>query len=93
MPANKLCSDSVSKNQGQQERARTFTTQTIFDGDPIVDNPLLLSTLLHGLAVMTEKFQFKWPDCVETICVLSLAQGILNHPGALPNVSHQFFYF
>ncbi|XP_034935397.1 uncharacterized protein [Chelonus insularis] len=60
--------------------------KSILDGDPIVENPVLLSTLLHGVAIMTEKFQFKWRDCVETICVLFLAQGILNHSGTLPNI-------
>lgn len=63
-----------------------FTTQTIFDGDPIVDNPLILPILLDGIAIMTNKFQFKWADCLETICVLTLAQGILNNPGAQPNL-------
>lgn len=65
---------------------RNVVRKSILDGDPIVDTPILLSTLLHGVAVMTEKFQFKWSDCVETICVLSLAQEVLNHSGTSANV-------
>lgn len=52
------------------------------EGDPIIDHPILLSSLLNGLAVMTEKFKLKWQECVETICLFSLAQELLNHPGA-----------
>lgn len=52
------------------------------EGDPIIDHPTLLSSLLNGLAVMTEKFKLKWQECVETICLFSLAQELLNHPGA-----------
>ncbi|XP_058796302.1 uncharacterized protein LOC131667108 [Phymastichus coffea] len=51
------------------------------DGDPINDKPLLLAALLEGMNVFTEKFKLKWQECVETICVLSIAQDILNHPG------------
>lgn len=54
------------------------------EGDPIVDHPTLLLSLLNGLAIMTEKFKLKWQECVETICLLSLGQEILNHPGTLP---------
>lgn len=52
------------------------------EGDPIIDHPILLSSLLNGLAVMTEKFKLKWQECVETICLFSLAQELLNHSGA-----------
>lgn len=65
---------------------RKFLYKSILDGDPIVDYPILLASLLDGLAVMTEKFKLKWQECVETICVLSLAQEILNHSGILPTV-------
>jgi hypothetical protein len=51
------------------------------DGDPINDKRMLLAALLNGLNVFTEKFKLKWQECVETICVLSIAQDILNHPG------------
>lgn len=57
------------------------------EGDPIVDHPTLLLSLLNGLAIMTEKFKLKWQECVETICLLSLGQEILNHSGTLPIVS------
>ncbi|XP_011314951.1 uncharacterized protein [Fopius arisanus] len=66
------------------ENRRKPPPNSLFNGDPVVDNPMLLSTLLHGLAVLTQKFQFKWQDCVETICLFSLAQEILNHTGTLP---------
>ncbi|OXU24734.1 hypothetical protein TSAR_013123 [Trichomalopsis sarcophagae] len=51
------------------------------DGDPINDKQTLLAALLNGLNVMTEKFKLKWRECVETICLLAIAQDILNHPG------------
>lgn len=60
------------------------------EGDPIVDHPILLASLLNALAVMTEKFKLKWQECVETICLLSIAQGILNHPGTLPMVYFKY---
>ncbi|XP_011877845.1 PREDICTED: uncharacterized protein LOC105567523 [Vollenhovia emeryi] len=68
------------------EHPRKFLYKSILDGDPIVDYPILLASLLDGLAIMTEKFKLKWQECVETICVLSLAQEILNHPGILPTI-------
>lgn len=68
------------------EHSRKFLYKSILDGNPIVEYPILLASLLDGLAVMTEKFKLKWQECVETICVLSLAQEILNHPGILPTV-------
>lgn len=51
------------------------------DGDPINDKQTLLAALLNGLNVLTEKFKLKWQECVETICLLAIAQAILNHPG------------
>ncbi|KAI4492015.1 hypothetical protein M0802_010140 [Mischocyttarus mexicanus] len=80
----KICSSSVSDNTGLPDNSRKMIYKSILEGDPIVDNPILLASLLNGLAVMTEKFKLKWQECVETICLLSLAQGILNHPGILP---------
>ncbi|XP_012152485.1 integrator complex assembly factor Brat1 [Megachile rotundata] len=56
------------------------------EGDPIVDHPTLLASLLNALAIMTEKFKLKWQECVETVCLLSIAQEILNHPGALATI-------
>ncbi|XP_057318159.1 uncharacterized protein LOC130663104 [Microplitis mediator] len=76
----------VKINNKSLDHLRTITRKSILDGDPIVDTPVLLSTLLDGVAVMTEKFQFKWSDCVETICVLALAQEILNHSGTSPHL-------
>lgn len=69
------------------EHPRKLVYKSILEGDPIVDNPILLASLLDGLAIMTEKFKLKWQECVETICVLSLAQEILKHPGILPMVT------
>lgn len=66
---------------------RKHTFQSPLEGDPIIDHPNLLAALLNGLAVMTEKFKLKWQECVETICLLSLAQEILNHPGVIPMIS------
>lgn len=63
--------------------------RSLLERDPIVNNPMLLSSILDGLAIITEKFKLKWQECVETICVLSLAQGILNHPGTLPKLTVQ----
>ncbi|XP_035721549.1 uncharacterized protein LOC118441356 isoform X4 [Vespa mandarinia] len=80
----KICSSSESNKTGLPDNSRKIIYKSILEGDPIVDNPILLASLLNGLAIMTEKFKLKWQECVETICLLSLAQGILNHPGILP---------
>ncbi|KAF7408050.1 hypothetical protein HZH66_002587 [Vespula vulgaris] len=80
----KNCSSSESSKTGLPDNSRKIIYKSILEGDPIVDNPILLASLLNGLAIMTEKFKLKWQECVETICLLSLAQGILNHPGILP---------
>lgn len=82
----KICSSSKSNKTGLPDNSRKIIYKSILEGDPIVDNPILLASLLNGLAIMTEKFKLKWQECVETICLLSLAQGILNHPGILPMV-------
>ncbi|XP_014471739.1 PREDICTED: uncharacterized protein LOC106742896 [Dinoponera quadriceps] len=87
-----ICEET--KNRASSEANCTFTPEhprklvykSILKSDPIVDNPILLASLLDGLAVMTEKFKLKWQECVETICVLSLAQEILKHPGILPMI-------
>ncbi|CAL1678631.1 unnamed protein product [Lasius platythorax] len=87
-----LCGETknhVSSNMNStspSEHLRKFHYKSILEGDPIVDYPVLLASLLDGLAIMTEKFKLKWQECVETICVLSLAQGILNHSGILPMI-------
>lgn len=75
-----------NNHETNDHHQRKLWRKSFLAGDPIVEHPTLLSTLLHGLAVMTEKFQFKWPDCVETICVLSLAREILDHTGTLPHI-------
>lgn len=84
--ATKLCSLSESNKATPSDNSRKTAYKSILEGDPIVDNPVLLASLLNGLAVMTEKFKLKWQECVETICLLSLAHGILNHPGILPMI-------
>lgn len=80
------CTASDINSTSPSEHPRKIVYKSILDGDPIVDYPVLLASLLDGLAVMTEKFKLKWQECVETICVLSLAQEILNHSGILPTV-------
>ncbi|XP_048267982.1 uncharacterized protein LOC100651582 isoform X2 [Bombus terrestris] len=76
--------DSMTNATHLENGPRKQVYKIPLEGDPIVDHPTLLSSLLNGLAVMTEKFKLKWQECVETICLLSLAQEILNHPGTLP---------
>ncbi|KZC11785.1 PREDICTED: uncharacterized protein LOC107189986 [Dufourea novaeangliae] len=61
--------------------SRKYTIVSPLEGNPIVDQPALLASLLNGLAVITEKFKLNWRECVETICLLSLAQEILKHAG------------
>ncbi|XP_066588058.1 uncharacterized protein [Prorops nasuta] len=70
-----------SNNPATQDHQRKQPFKSILEGEPLIETPTLLASLLHGLAVMTEKFKLKWQECVETICLLSLAQEILNHPG------------
>lgn len=65
-------------------KKRTFKSP--LEGEPMIEHSILLASLLNGLAVMTEKFKLKWQECVETICLLSLAQEILNHPGIVSTV-------
>lgn len=72
-------STSEATTSSVPEHARKVQYKPMLQGDPIVEYPILLASLLDGLAIMTEKFKLKWQECVETICVLSLAQEILNH--------------
>ncbi|KAL7307989.1 hypothetical protein TKK_0000077 [Trichogramma kaykai] len=51
------------------------------DGDPIVEKPLLLAALLKGMNTFIEKFKLNWKECVETVCILSIALDILDYPG------------
>ncbi|XP_043258227.1 uncharacterized protein LOC122400707 isoform X1 [Colletes gigas] len=86
-----ICNETMNtigtNNVGNLENGpKKSTFISPLEGDPIVDHPVLLASLLNGLAVMTEKFKLKWQECVETICLLSLAQEILNHPGIIPVV-------
>ncbi|XP_017884705.1 uncharacterized protein LOC108627770 [Ceratina calcarata] len=80
--AKQCLNDTLNSDNGP----RRVMYKDPLEGDPIVDHPMLLSSLLNGLAVMTEKFKLKWQECVETICLLSLAQEILNHPGTEPMI-------
>lgn len=84
---NETFDTAGAKNTTNSENGpRKHVFQSPLEGDPIIDHPNLLAALLNGLAVMTEKFKLKWQECVETICLLSLAQEILNHPGVIPMV-------
>lgn len=76
---------SNMNNTSPSEHLQKFRYKSILDGD-IAQYPTLLASLLDGLTIMTERFKLKWQECVETICVLYLAQGILNHSGILPMV-------
>lgn len=51
----------------------------IFNSDPVVEFPNLLSALLEGLSTIIHKFKLKWPECLETINILYSAQNILSH--------------
>lgn len=77
-------SDGCVKTQA--ERQKKSSIKTLLDGEPIIERPILLASLLDGLITMTEKFKLKWQECVETICILSLAQHILDHSGVSPTV-------
>lgn len=83
----KGCAWSEANSAPTSDHPRKLVYKSLLKGDPIVDNHILLASLLDGLAVMTEKFKLKWQECVETICVLSLAHEILKHPGILPTVT------
>ncbi|KAL6424479.1 hypothetical protein ACFW04_009911 [Cataglyphis niger] len=79
-------SSNTNSTSPSEAHLRKFRYKSILEGDPIVQYPILLASLLDGLAIMTERFKLKWQECVETICVLSLAQGILNHSDILPMI-------
>lgn len=76
---------SNMNNTSPSEHQKKFRYKSILAGD-IAQYPTLLASLLDGLTIMTERFKLKWQECVETICVLYLAQGILNHSGILPMI-------
>lgn len=79
--------ESCSDKDAKSPKERTHKPhQMLLAGDPIVEKPILLSALLDGLTALTEKFKLKWQECVETICLLSLASGILDHSGVQPRV-------
>ncbi|CAK9816800.1 BRCA1-associated ATM activator 1 [Anthophora quadrimaculata] len=78
--------DNVNNTTNLDNGPKKLIFKSPLEGDPIVDHPILLSSLLNGLAAMTEKFKLKWQECVETICLLSLAQEILNHSGTTPMI-------
>ncbi|XP_033214963.1 uncharacterized protein LOC117171612 [Belonocnema kinseyi] len=68
------------KNAKSRERVHK-PYQILLEGNPIIEKPILLSALLGGLTALIEKFKLKWQECVETICILSLANGILDYSG------------
>ncbi|XP_076240863.1 integrator complex assembly factor Brat1 [Calliopsis andreniformis] len=78
---------NTSNVTNSENGPRKHVFKSPLEGDPMIEHPTLLASLLNGLAVMTEKFKLKWQECVETICLTSLAQEILNHPGIVPMVS------
>ncbi|CAK9801931.1 hypothetical protein ANTPLA_LOCUS3012 [Anthophora plagiata] len=78
--------DNINNTTNLDSGPKKLIFKSPLEGDPIVDHPTLLSSLLNGLAAMTEKFKLKWQECVETICLLSLAQEILNHSGTTPMI-------
>ncbi|XP_078035209.1 integrator complex assembly factor Brat1 [Augochlora pura] len=84
---NELDNIEANSMANSQNGSKKTMLVSPLDGNPIVDHPTLLASLLNGLAVMTEKFKLKWRECVETICLLSLAQEILNHSGITPVIS------
>ncbi|XP_051174019.1 uncharacterized protein LOC127289847 [Leptopilina boulardi] len=83
-PAIENSSDCCVKTQA--ERQKKSSIKILLDGEPITERPILLGALLDGLITMTEKFKLKWQECVETICILSLAQHILDHSGVSPTI-------
>ena len=77
------CCDEATKSSPVK---RISSYRLLLDGDPIVEKPILLASLLDGLTVLATKFKLKWQECVETICILSLARSILDHSGVQPTV-------
>lgn len=65
----------------KSDHRKKFILKSILEGDPIVEAPILLTAILDGLMVISEKFKLSWQECVETISLLSLVEGILNHTG------------
>ncbi|XP_076292857.1 integrator complex assembly factor Brat1 [Lasioglossum baleicum] len=84
---NELNDTEANNMAHAQNGSKRTTLVSPLEGNPIVEHPTLLASLLDGLAVMTEKFKLKWRECVETICLLSLGQEILNHSGITPVIS------
>ncbi|KAJ8664809.1 hypothetical protein QAD02_006471 [Eretmocerus hayati] len=81
-----ISNGSNSTHTSNNNHSKTKPFKSYFDGDPINDQRMLLASLLNGLNVFTEKFKLKWQECVETICMLSIAEDILNHPGVDPQI-------
>ena len=65
---------------------RQTSRKSLLDGDPMIERPLLLSALLDGLTVMIDKFKLRWPECVETICVMTMGRSVLERSGIIPMV-------
>lgn len=74
-----------SNNCGPKRLVRN----SFLDGDPINSKQTLLAALLNALNFFTEKYKLKWQECVETICILSIAQDVLNHPGVDSKVCYK----
>lgn len=70
----------------EKEDSRFPQVRRIFDGDPAVEYPQLLSTILDALATIIHKYKPKWQECVETINILTLAQELLKHPNIISKV-------
>ncbi|XP_043280572.1 uncharacterized protein [Venturia canescens] len=88
IPRNCCFSNEPEQPISQDQQIRPMR-KSILDGDPIVEVPVLLSALLNSIALLAEKFKFKWKECVETTCVLFLAEQILQHPGLQPKICVQ----
>ncbi|XP_048507941.1 uncharacterized protein LOC105691973 [Athalia rosae] len=75
--------------KSETEYAKIPKINHILLDDPIVQCPTLLSTLLDGLCTIINKYKLKWQECLETICILTLAQHILSHPNVIPKLCVQ----
>ncbi|XP_014212634.1 uncharacterized protein LOC106642381 [Copidosoma floridanum] len=78
---NSTVDGTVTNNSVPSSVFKKQIRNSFLDGDPINDKKTLLAALLNGLNTFTEKYKLKWQECVETICMLSIAQDILNHTG------------
>lgn len=77
---------SCKKDDGHATGRREPFHKSVLEGDPITEKPILLASLLNALIKITERFQLQWRECVETVCIMSICQGVLNHTGVNPKV-------